>query len=124
MTQKTESSGQVPVERAEAFAVDLSNCDREPIHILGIIQPFGFLVAVTPDWMVARVSQNLADFTGTSAQDALGQPLSFLFEREAIHTIRNRLTTLRGPDAVERIFSVPLLAGRRTSRCILPGARS
>ena len=112
MTQKTESSGQVPVERAEAFAVDLSNCDREPIHILGIIQPFGFLVAVTPDWMVARVSQNLADFTGTSAQDALGQPLSFLFEREAIHTIRNRLTTLRGPDAVERIFSVPLLAGR------------
>jgi hypothetical protein len=64
MTQKTESSGQVPVERAEAFAVDLSNCDREPIHILGIIQPFGFLVAVTPDWMVARVSQNLADFTG------------------------------------------------------------
>ena len=27
-------------------AVDLTNCDREPIHIPGLIQPFGFLVAL------------------------------------------------------------------------------
>ncbi|NKJ41082.1 HWE histidine kinase domain-containing protein [Novosphingobium sp. SG720] len=112
MTKHSESDGQVPGNGAGAFAVDLSNCDREPIHVLGIIQPFGFLVAVTPDWMVARVSENLAEFTGTSPETALGQPLSDLIDREAIHTIRNRLTTLRGPDAVERIFGVPLLADR------------
>lgn len=29
--------------------VDLTNCDREPIHILGAIQPFGFLLAAQRD---------------------------------------------------------------------------
>lgn len=43
-------------------AVDLTNCDREPIHILGAIQPIGFLIALTSDWMVSRVSANIGDF--------------------------------------------------------------
>ena len=38
------------------YAVDLSNCDREPIHVLGKVQPFGFLIALTADWLVARAS--------------------------------------------------------------------
>jgi len=91
--------------------VDLSNCEREPIHILGNIQDFGFLVAVSPDWMVARVSANLAQFTGIQPQDALGQPLTGLFTEKAIHSIRNRITLLRGPDAVERLFGVVLQDG-------------
>lgn len=33
-----------------AASVDLTNCDREPIHIPGAIQPIGFLVALTADW--------------------------------------------------------------------------
>src|SRR5262245_55028638 len=40
--------------------VDLTNCDREPIHTPGAIQPFGFLIAVTTDWIVARVSENIS----------------------------------------------------------------
>jgi light-regulated signal transduction histidine kinase (bacteriophytochrome) len=104
----------------------LSNCDREPIHILGNVQPFGFLVATTPDWMIARVSENLQGFTGAAPEAALGMPLNHLFAREAIHTIRNRLTGLRGPDAVERILGLALLGTRGCSTwpCILPGARS
>ena len=34
--------------------VDLTSCDREPIHVLGAVQPFGFLLAVSPDWIVVR----------------------------------------------------------------------
>lgn len=98
---------------ADGFAVDLSNCDREPIHILGNVQPFGFLVATTPDWMIARVSENLQGFTGAAPEAALGMPLNHLFAREAIHTIRNRLTGLRGPDAVERILGLALLGDAR-----------
>ena len=54
--------------------VDLSNCDREPIHQLGAIQPFGFLVAFSTDWLVRRVSANAADFLGADARScwALG----------------------------------------------------
>lgn len=92
--------------------VDLTNCDREPIHQLGAIQPFGFLLAVTPDWLVARASANAADYFGQPADALIGAPITELLAGDAIHELRNRLTVLRGDDAVERVFSVALLAGR------------
>ena len=39
-------------------AVDLTTCDREPIHLLGAIQSFGFLLSVNADWIVVRASEN------------------------------------------------------------------
>ncbi|RJG55837.1 GAF domain-containing protein [Sphingobium terrigena] len=93
------------------FAVNLTNCDREPIHVLGTVQPFGFLIALTADWLVSRVSANSAAFIGLSPDDMLGKPVSALLDGEAIHTLRNRITLLRGPDSVERIFSLPLMPG-------------
>ncbi|WCP12331.1 hypothetical protein sphantq_00728 [Sphingobium sp. AntQ-1] len=44
---------------AEFEKVDLTNCDREPIHLLGAIQTPGFLIAVSTDWIIARVSKNI-----------------------------------------------------------------
>lgn len=92
-------------------AVDLSNCDREPIHAINAIQPFGVLIAVTSDWMVARVSANVRDYFGVSADTILGQPAHNLFSADALHSIRNRLSLLRGPDGVERLFSITLIDG-------------
>ena len=93
------------------FAVDLTNCDREPIHVLGNIQPFGFLVAVSADWLVARVSDNSATFIGIAPETLLGQPLHMFFAEKALHAIRNRVTLLRGADSVERLFAVALTEG-------------
>ncbi len=93
------------------FTVDLDNCDREPIHVLGTVQPFGFLIALTADWLVSRVSANSAQFIGLSPEDMLGKPVHTLLDGEAIHALRNRITLLRGPDSVERLFSIPLMAG-------------
>ncbi|MGY2075011.1 SpoIIE family protein phosphatase [Blastococcus sp. SYSU DS0828] len=57
--------------------VDLTNCEREPIHIPGSIQPRGVLIAVRdPDWIVQQVSENLADLTGVDWRRALGRPLA------------------------------------------------
>jgi light-regulated signal transduction histidine kinase (bacteriophytochrome)/CheY-like chemotaxis protein len=89
--------------------VDLTNCDREPIHILGSIQPIGFLVALTQDWMVARVSANAGSFLGHAPQAMIGRPATDFFSKAAIHSLRNRLAVLRGPDAVERVFGCELL---------------
>lgn len=91
------------------FAVDLGNCDREPIHILGAVQPFGFLIALTADWLVARASANSSHFIGLSPEEMLGRPIADIFETDAIHALRNRITLLRGPDSVERLFSIPLI---------------
>jgi light-regulated signal transduction histidine kinase (bacteriophytochrome) len=42
--------------------VDLTDCDREPIHIPGTIQPFGVLLALAePELTVAQVSENVGD---------------------------------------------------------------
>ncbi len=93
------------------FAVDLTNCDREPIHVLGGVQRFGFLLALTADWMVSRVSANSIDFIGLTPEEMLGRPIVDLFDGKAIHALRNRITLLRGPDSVERIFALPLMEG-------------
>lgn len=91
--------------------VDLTNCDREPIHMLGAIQPIGFLVTVGRDGRIARTSDNLADFLGVAAEDARGDMLEAVLSHEAIHAIRNRLAMLVGGDAVERIFGLVLREG-------------
>ncbi|MBA5804623.1 HWE histidine kinase domain-containing protein [Rhizobium changzhiense] len=89
--------------------VDLTNCDREPIHQLGSVQPFGFLMAVSSDWIVMRASANLAEFLGVTQADALGRSVISVITPEALHAIRNKLTTLRGSDVVERIFGIALM---------------
>lgn len=94
------------------FKVDLTNCEREPIHVLGNIQPFGFLIAASADWLVGRVSANIAQFTGISPEQALGQPLTALFTEKSLHAIRNRISLLRGPDSVERLFNQVLIEGK------------
>lgn len=96
---------------AEGASVDLTSCDREPIHVLGAVQPFGFLLAVSPDWIVVRASANATEWLGRPAEDLLGLPLDTLADREAIHLLRGHLQTLRGPDAVDRIFGVRLVPG-------------
>lgn len=46
---------------------DLTECDREPIHQLGYIQPFGAMIAVNGDWNIAHASANVAEILGTGA---------------------------------------------------------
>ena len=100
---------------AEAAAhVDLTNCDREPIHILGAIQPIGFLLALTADWIVARASANVAEHLGKSPAEIIGEPLATLLPAKVVHDLRNRTAMLRGPDAVERLFDASLLPGGPT----------
>jgi PAS fold len=107
-------------------AVDLTNCDREPIHILGAIQPIGFLIALTSDWMVSRVSANIGDFLPFPADEMLGRSLGETFTPAAIHSLRNRLSMLRGPNAVERIFDCALVMALPISMsgCTCPAIRS
>ena len=42
-----------PVSNPMVAVADLSNCDQEPIHIPGSIQPHGALLAFTADGMLA-----------------------------------------------------------------------
>jgi len=71
--------------------VDLSNCDREPIHIPGSIQPHGcLLVCDSRAGRVLRHSANAFDQLGLSGE-INGVPLEALIGAEAAHTLRNAL---------------------------------
>ncbi|WP_395645963.1 HWE histidine kinase domain-containing protein [Terricaulis sp.] len=86
--------------------VDLTNCDREPIHILGAIQPFGFLLAISADWMVRHASANATEMLGARVE--IGAQAQSLLGEAATASIRRHIQRLRDADSVERIFSVPV----------------
>ncbi len=57
--------------------VTLSNCDREPVHVPGCIQPFGILLALRPkDYTVLQASENVEEWLGQKAEAILGKTLS------------------------------------------------
>ena len=91
-----------------SYDVDLKNCDREPIHLLGQIQPFGALVAVNGDWMVAQHSANFDEILRAGTTIGPGMPLGEIFAPDAIGAVRRSLGQMRGNDVVERIFGLVL----------------
>jgi light-regulated signal transduction histidine kinase (bacteriophytochrome)/CheY-like chemotaxis protein len=91
-------------------ALNLILCDFEPNHPIGFIQPAGFLIVLSDDWQVIRVSANVEDYLGQSAEMLLGAAFQDVVGPEALHVIRNRLAALHG-DAVERAPSVLLREG-------------
>ncbi|MBR0793804.1 GAF domain-containing protein [Bradyrhizobium jicamae] len=92
--------------------VNLVNCDREPIHIPGSVQPFGFLLTLLSDFTICMASENGGDFLGTETSELLQRPIENVFTEAAISAIRARVDYLSGPDAVERIFGLQLQAGK------------
>ncbi len=88
--------------------VDLTSCDREPIHQLGYIQPFGALIAVNGDGMVSRLSANVQDFLALGEPLEPGAKLRDIFCAQGIDLIRGVVNDLRHEDEVERLFGIPL----------------
>jgi len=93
---------------AEFDQVDLTNCDREPIHLLGAIQPGGYLLAVSTDWIIARVSKNVRDLLGYDPEELIGNPLADYVPGALLHDLRNRVSYLSAPDMVERLFGAKI----------------
>lgn len=74
-----------------------------------MIQPTGFHMCLSSDWLVSAVSSNVGDFLPIAANEALGRPITDLLCEDAIHDIRNRMALLRNEDTVEHLLRVPLV---------------
>lgn len=92
--------------------VDLSNCDREPIHIPGSIQAYGCLLACDPTaTTVLRHSANAGDMLGC-AGDLNGRLLVDLIGSQSVHDLRNALLIApRGRSAM--LLGHAIQSGRR-----------
>ncbi len=56
------------------FKLNLDRCAQEPIHIIGSIQPYGVLFALSePDLVVRQVSANVLDLCGISSDSVLSR---------------------------------------------------
>jgi light-regulated signal transduction histidine kinase (bacteriophytochrome) len=73
----------------ESETVNLTNCDREPIHIPSLIQPHGLLIILTePDLRIAQVSANALEVLGIAIKDLLDRPLAEFTGEELIKSIQ------------------------------------
>jgi light-regulated signal transduction histidine kinase (bacteriophytochrome) len=70
------------------------------------IQPCGFLVVLGQDWRVRHVSANIADHFADCGPRMIGQPLAEFFGASAVHSLRNQLALMRGPEGYARLFSL------------------
>lgn len=80
-------------------AVDLNNCDREPIHIPGAILPHGAMLVIDPATMVI---EQVAGDTGR------------LFGKDAAALLGRNLSNLLAPQQIERLHD--LMQGSSLSR--------
>lgn len=80
--------------------VDLTTCDREPIHVPGSVQPHGVLFALEPGSLrIEQVSQNAQLLLGRSAASLLGQPIEALLSAPTRERLQRRVMEGVGPSA-------------------------
>lgn len=88
-------------------ATNLTNCDREPIHIPGSIQPHGALLACDVGLQrILRHSANAASFLGLGRQSLIGEELDDVIGRKAAHDLRNALTKTLDPSRAGQLAGV------------------
>lgn len=109
------------------ISVDLTNCDREPIHIIGKIQNHGFLVACDAEsQIISRCSDNLYALFHEKPQELLGKPLDSILSKDFFSE------TLRGLDSKKVSYGqitlnsgeFTLIAHRSTSELVLEFEKS
>ena len=92
--------------------VDLTNCDREPIHIPGSIQPHGCLIACDEEaTVIVRASANAQAALGGEGP-LVGAALDTVAGAQAAHAIRNALATATAAGRPALLFGLVLAGGR------------
>lgn len=76
------------------------------------IQPAGFLLQLSLDWIVLRASENVDDFLGESHVTLIEEPLSRFIQAQALHDLRNHFSRLSGSTGVARAYRVRLTDDR------------
>ena len=73
--------------------IDLSSCEKEPIHIIGVTQEHGVLIACDrKTGIIKHVGENAASYLGFETENLLGRDLDFLIERTLADKILESVT--------------------------------
>jgi light-regulated signal transduction histidine kinase (bacteriophytochrome) len=72
------------------------------------IQPQGFLIELSLDWIVLRASENVHRFLGESHDTLIDEPLGRFVQSQPLHDLRNLFSRLSGATGVARAYQVRL----------------
>ena len=72
------------------------------------VQPAGFLLELSPDWLILRASENAHRFLGEYHQRLIGEPLSEFTLAQPLHDLRNSLSRQRSASGIARAYRVRL----------------
>ena len=72
------------------------------------IQPGGFLLELSPDWIVRRASENIHHLLGESHVTLIDEPLGRFVHGQALHDLRNLFARLSGTTGIARAYAVRL----------------
>ena len=76
-----------------SYNVDLTNCDKEPIHIPGKIQSHGFLVAVdSKTHIITYISENISPFISVKPGDLLNKSIDDLENQLSISVLQLKIS--------------------------------
>ena len=90
--------------------VEIAECEREPVHVPGAIQPFGCLVAFAlPTWSIAQVSENAAAAFGIATiEEMIDAPAETILTPKIIHDLRNTFQAAMISGFAERLPNVAI----------------
>ena len=72
------------------------------------IQPGGYLLELSLDWLVLRASQNIHRLLDRSHVTLIGEPLGEFVHAQALHDLRNLFSRLSGTTGIARAYRVRL----------------
>jgi len=99
-----------------AEPLTLETCHRDPIHILGKVQSFGFLLALDASNIVRHASTSIEKHIKWKADEIVGKFLLEVIGPAASSQIMQRCTSL-GPNVVERMFGLTVSGSDEKFSC-------
>ena len=72
------------------------------------IQPAGYFLELSLDWMVLRASENVHRMLGESHVTLIDEPLGRFVHSQALHDLRNLFSRLSGTTGIGRAYAVRL----------------
>jgi diguanylate cyclase (GGDEF)-like protein len=70
----------------------IAECEKEPIHIPGSIQPFGILLTVeSENLLISNISENCLEFWNRPAQDLIGHSFQGLLTADDVASLQNHI---------------------------------
>lgn len=74
----------------------------------GGVQPTGYLLELSLDWIVLRASENIHHLLGVSHVTLIEEPLGRFVQSQALHDLRNLFSRLSGTTGIGRAYGVRL----------------